>query len=307
MPSNLYGTKPPSFDVVRSGTRRLSQKTFEKANGSSDSFWVRLRSEYSGLSKKLKQIADFLTESPTRFVRMTSKEICEELNLSEPTLIRFGQMFGFAGISELRIAIALDQMSSGLEAGLFSGDVNRRRLNQEGKTRIAKAAMQYVQNHRSLLLDNGSTLEIFADELSKQGKYTIMTNGLVVAQNALRNPNNTVLLTGGMIVRETSSLSGRMVEGGLSNLVFELLVMSADTIGIEHGLSAYSEAEAYITRAMVDASAKIIVLADHSKFLESGLHRICALDAIDLLITDEGINPDLVDQLRGSGVEVVVA
>jgi DeoR family transcriptional regulator of aga operon/DeoR family myo-inositol catabolism operon transcriptional repressor len=58
---------------------------------------------------------------------------------------------------------------------------------------------------------------------------------------------------------------------------------------------------------MVAAGRKVVILADHSKLNKPGLVSFCNFEDVDLLITSELADPDILDHLRSLGVEVEVA
>ena len=62
-----------------------------------------------------------------------------------------------------------------------------------------------------------------------------------------------------------------------------------------------------IKRAMFDAAAKRVLLADSKKFGRRALHAMAALTEMDAVIVDAAVPADEVARLRGRGVEVAVA
>lgn len=258
-------------------------------------------------SPVLRRIAGFATTQPDSFVRMSARDICDAVQTSEPTLIRFCRQFGQAGVGEFRIelALAMAEREPGLSFVPLATD--RRRLNTEPKTRIAQAALPLVASDATLLIDNGSTAELFARGLRTLPPKVVMTNGLMVAQNALEGGQHRVLLTGGDIAVQSGSLGGRLVEHSLREMHFDTFIMGADSIHPPHGISTHSEAEAHVTRAMLERAARVIVLADHSKFRRPGLHRICGLQRMHTLVTDRALDPLIARAVADLGVQVVVA
>ena len=258
------------------------------------------------LPSKLASVARFALERPLDLMRMNSKEICAELKTSEPTLIRFCRNFGFAGVSEFRIALALELAGQNQGLGLTETNLTSSKCSI-GKQGIARAARELVKADRTLLLDNGSTLEIFAKELVGSGPFTVMTNGLTVADNILADPNHKVLLTGGLIERSRALLTGRSVEDALKGMTFDTFVMGADSIDANLGFSAHSEEEAFITRAMVHAAARVIVLADHTKFRRPSLHLICSFEKVATIITDQEPPKEVRISIEKKGAKFIVA
>ena len=57
---------------------------------------------------------------------------------------------------------------------------------------------------------------------------------------------------------------------------------------------------------MIRAAQKIIVLADSSKFGKKGFGRICGLEEVDQIITDNLINKDYKEKFTELGIDVIV-
>ncbi|MDB6178269.1 transcriptional regulator [Paracoccus sp. Z330] len=259
---------------------------------------------HSSLSPKLAGIAAFALKNPEAFIRKTSREICAELKTSEPTLIRFCQVFGYAGLSDFRIDLALGL--AGSRQGFVEPLAGDRRLaNAEAKQSIARRAARLVEQDRSLLVDNGSTAEIFAASLRDVPAMTIMTTGIWVAQNALSHGHHTVMLTGGRIRPNAMSMTGRMVESSIGQMHFDTFVMGAASIDADHGLSTFQEDEAHNTRFMLEAARRVIVLADSTKFHKPSLHRICAMDHVDILVTDLASDDPRFTALEAQGTKII--
>jgi len=61
---------------------------------------------YPSLSPGEKQVADYIIENLTDVLRMSSRELCNAINVSEPTLFRFCKTLGFTGFRDLKISMA---------------------------------------------------------------------------------------------------------------------------------------------------------------------------------------------------------
>ncbi|WP_243698735.1 DeoR/GlpR family DNA-binding transcription regulator [Paracoccus alkanivorans] len=272
--------------------------------------WAAISAAQDSMPAKLRAIAGFVTEDPAEFIRMTSREICAKLGTSEPTLIRFCRSLGFAGLADFRIELALALASQGAAASVHPQIADRRLSNPAGKRRIAEAAIGLLAEDSAILIDNGTTVEVLAELLGTREDVpplSVMTSGLMVAQQALRSGRHRVMLTGGVIRASTGSLSGRLVESSLSGMNFSSFVMGADSIDPDGGLSTYSEDEAHVTRAMVEAASRVIVLADHTKFRGARLHRICGLRRIAILVTDRNPDEQIRAALDAAGIRLIVA
>ncbi|MFV0294025.1 MAG: DeoR/GlpR family DNA-binding transcription regulator [Paracoccus sp. (in: a-proteobacteria)] len=277
---------------------------------SGTALWAAIAEARVSMSAKLRAIAGFAADEPAEFIRMTSREICTRLGTSEPTLIRFCRLLGYSGLADFRIelALALADQNNGTTVHPLASD--RRLANPDAKRRIAEAALPLLAHDNAVLIDNGSTVEMLAAALGEREDIpvlTVMTSGLLVAQQVLRSGRHRVMLTGGVIRSSTGSLSGRLIERSLSGMNFDSFIMGADSIDPEGGLSTYSEDEAHVTRTMAESASRVIVLADHTKFRRARLHRICGLSRIAVLVTDRPPVEEIRIALNQSGVRLVLA
>lgn len=266
-----------------------------------------IRGKLPEMTPKMRAIGQLCLEETEDFIRATSREICAGLGTSEPTLIRFCRNFGHSGLSDFRIDLALSLARQPRPHGFVEplpGD--RRRANLAAKRRIAEHAVTLLGEDDTLLIDNGSTAEFFAASLPETPQRTIMTNGLVVAQNALARGDHAVLLTGGRIRPQALSLTGRLVENTLEAMRFDTFIMGVGSVEPELGFSTFLEDEAHRTRTMMAAAARVIVLADRTKFRKSALHRICGFDDIDILVTDLPPTHPALPPIREQGVRVEI-
>jgi DeoR/GlpR family transcriptional regulator of sugar metabolism len=115
------------------------------------------------------------------------------------------------------------------------------------------------------------------------------------------------MMTGGRVRYDSNSVAGRMVETTLSNMRFDTVYLGTDSIDPSLGLSTFNEAEAHQNVAMMDASSRVVVLADSSKFRAPALHRFCAINRIAAIVTDTGLPPEHAEQITAQGVSLLLA
>ena len=93
----------------------------------------------------------------------------------------------------------------------------------------------------------------------------------------------------------------------LENFSCSKLFIGVDGIDLNYGLTTTNLLEANLNRSMMDAAQKTIVLTDSSKFGRRGFGKICSLEAIDQIITDDKVPPQIVKGLEEMGIEVTIA
>ncbi len=278
-----------------------------QANGS---LIARIGRERPELTRAFGRLADVLLADPSLFMTSSVQEISTAAGVSEPSVVRFCRHYGFNGVPDFRIALAmcLATESAG-PSGLFLEPTvaDKAIVNRTAKLAIAAEAAQLLARDRSLILDSGSTLQCFAHTLRTMPPRTILTTGLNIVETLWACRQHTVIMPGGIIRFDARALTGRMVEQSLQNMRFDTVYFGADSIDPEEGLSTFNEDEAHQNAAMAEVSKRVVVLVDSTKFRAPGLHRFCGMDRIDTIVTDAGLAPETEESIRQRGVNLLIA
>jgi DeoR/GlpR family transcriptional regulator of sugar metabolism len=88
---------------------------------------------------------------------------------------------------------------------------------------------------------------------------------------------------------------------------FDLYVMTVSGVHADHGLSEWNPEDAAVKRAALAAASRCLVVADASKVGSTAFARICAVDAVEAIITDGSVDPAQCARLEEAGTSVVVA
>ncbi len=194
-----------------------------------------------------------------------------------------------------------------LRAG-FESDQNlteRELQHPREKMKIAAAAARMVQEGQSIVLDSGSTTTAIARALRDRQRGTVITNAINIAAE-LAGSSLDVILTGGMLRKNSYSLIGPLAEESLRHLKADLLFMGIEGFDTAAGLTTSNLLEAQLDRVMVDMSTRIIAVCDSSKFGKRSLSFIVPLGRIHGVITDRHIPKGDLKALRDSGIEVTL-
>ena len=98
-------------------------------------------------------------------------------------------------------------------------------------------------------------------------------------------------------------LGGLMLEHVHTHTVF----LGCNGVDPDGGITNINLPEADLKRRMLKAARRRIVVADGSKIGEVELARLCAIDDIDLLITDSSADPSILNTLREKELQVMLA
>ncbi|MGH8053513.1 MAG: DeoR family transcriptional regulator [Stenotrophomonas sp.] len=180
-------------------------------------------------------------------------------------------------------------------------------LNLSLKESIGRRAALQVHAGDNIIIDSGSTTMTLARHLHGHRDVTVMTNGLNIAWELANAPGVNVLLTGGLLRKQSLSLQGNQAESSLTSYSFDTLFLGVDGLDLQFGLTTHDESEARLNHRMVERARRIVVLTDASKFGRVSLHRIARLDQIQAIITDPGIDDATREGLQQQGIEVIIA
>ena len=175
------------------------------------------------------------------------------------------------------------------------------------KERIARMALAELPDEGSILLDAGTTTARLADALPADRELVVLTNALPIAMSLSVRPNITVLMVGGRVRGRTQAAVDAWALHALADSYVDVAFIGANGISPERGLTTPDTTESAVKRAMIGAARRSVVLADHTKVGQDHLSRFAALDEIDTLITDSGLDAQMADDLRSRGLKVLLA
>ena len=179
------------------------------------------------------------------------------------------------------------------------------------KRAIALAAAAMVSDGDTIVLDVGTTTTAVAQALSERTELsdvTVFTSSLTIAL-ALESadPRLTVVVTGGTLRSKQHSLVEPLAGLVLGSINAGTAFIGCNGIDVDRGVTNVNLPETEVKRMILRASQQRVVCADSSKLGQVALAHVCDLDDVDLLITDDRADADLLAALRETGLEVVLA
>src|SRR5471032_3301886 len=101
-------------------------------------------------------------------------------------------------------------------------------LNHEQKERIGAYAARMVQPGENIIIDSGTTTISLARHLREAQNVTVMTNGLNIAWELADAPGVDLILTGGLLRKQSLSIQGTQAEACLQAYSFDKLFLGVD-------------------------------------------------------------------------------
>lgn len=182
----------------------------------------------------------------------------------------------------------------------------RHREHEIEKEAIGRTAATLVGDGDSILLDASSTAYYFALALSNRQRLRVVTNGLDVARLLAQNSTNTVILIGGILNQDGSSVTGLLSEQVIEDLHIQKAFVSASGFSLERGLTEVHLEEAQIKRKAIESAGEVYALIDSSKFGKEDLTSFARLEQICCLFTDSGITTEWQQRIEQAGITITI-
>lgn len=183
---------------------------------------------------------------------------------------------------------------------------DRTQINLDLKRRIGARAAQFVEVGQTLLVDAGSTTAELIRHLPESMDYLrIVTPALNIAAAAAQFPYVELVMTGGILRHLTRSLIGPQVIRLLDMINADIAFIATGGFDVDHGITTSNMLEVEVKRTMIDRAARVVVLADSTKFGNVLPLTVAPLKRVDTLITDMGLCNTDTEAIEQQGVEVL--
>jgi DeoR family transcriptional regulator, aga operon transcriptional repressor len=243
--------------------------------------------------------------------------------IQERHFLHVRELSGRFGISEVTVRNDLDALAS-------RGDVHRIRggaiprapheperpfeetetTHAAEKLAIGRAAAELVRDGEALLVDVGTTTAAAARALAARtdlDSVVVFTNGLKTAlELEVALPRVSVVILGGTLRPLQHSLVEPMASLILEQINVHTLFLGCNGVDPVGGVTNVNLPEAEVKKRMLKAAQRVVVLADGSKIGRTELAHLCPIDRVDLVITGESADPQVVEQLRKRECEVKI-
>ncbi|MEW1976615.1 DeoR/GlpR family DNA-binding transcription regulator [Microbacterium profundi] len=232
--------------------------------------------------------------------------------------IEFARLATEFGVSEMTVRRDIDVLESeGLVRKVIGGAIAvnkiseptfeaRAGLDVASKKHVAEYAVSQLSPHETLVLDSGSTALAVAQAIRGRGLgLTIVTPSLLVATELRSEPDTTLLLTGGLLRPGELSLIGIEAIESFRRYNCDTFIMGVAGVHPHRGFTDYHRDESAVKRAAIEASDRLIVLADRSKVGRAQLSSIAPLASADMIVTDAAPDALALTTATAAGVSVV--
>jgi DeoR family fructose operon transcriptional repressor len=181
------------------------------------------------------------------------------------------------------------------------------------KRAIARRAIAFVAEGDVLAIDSGTTTLQFARALRSMRNITVVTNSINILKELANCDAITVISTAGVISRARYDgpgegdpcLVGPLAEATMRRFRPSKAFMGTTGLTLTDGISNSDMDQATMKAAMIDVSAHVTLLADHSKFGHVAASVVGPATLLDRVITDRKISPEFESALAELAIEVI--
>jgi DeoR family glycerol-3-phosphate regulon repressor len=135
----------------------------------------------------------------------------------------------------------------------------------------------------------------------------VITNNLNVAQLLRGYAGIEVIVAGGVLRQSDGGIVGEAAVEFIRQFKVDFAVMGVSAIDTDGAMLDYDFREVSVSRAILGASRRSILVADAMKFSRSAPVRIGHIADLDYLVTDEPLEPGLARVCAENHVTVEVA
>lgn len=178
--------------------------------------------------------------------------------------------------------------------------------NLSEKRAIAEAALNYIEDGDTVIIDTGTTTLELAKLLHKKKNLSVVTNDIQIASVLEGCDSINIILMGGIVRKGfhcTVGIHGREIT---TKMIVDKAFMGTNSFSASSGATTPDLHQAETKKHMISISSKVILLCDSSKIGRASFAQFATADQIDILITNPFEN-SLKSQLEELGIEVVIS
>ena len=174
------------------------------------------------------------------------------------------------------------------------------------KESVGKIAALMIVDGDTIAIDAGTTTLSIAKYITAKD-ITVLTNSVDIAYELSKKRDVEVIVTGGTLRWETRAMVGPVADNTLKNFRVDKAFMGSNGVCIINGLTTPNIIEANTKREMIKIAKQTILLCDHTKFGTVYFAKIVDLDSVDIIITDNQLDNELLEKFEEKGVQIMTA
>lgn len=157
----------------------------------------------------------------------------------------------------------------------------------DAKRRIGELAASQISPGQTVILDVGTTVLAAARALSRDFRGTVLTCSLLAAAELAGRPGVEVLVAGGRVRGGDLAVSSALTVAFFREVRADVALLGTGCVSADDGVTDFYLDEIATRRQIITNSDTTYALADTSKLGRAAPYRVCDLDQLTGVITDQ--------------------
>jgi DeoR family fructose operon transcriptional repressor len=185
--------------------------------------------------------------------------------------------------------------------------LQRAQTHPEEKRLIGELAASLIEDGEVVFMNSGTTTTQVIRHIRAGADISVYSNNVYAALE-LGEPGFKYNLIGGEFQPHSNSVAGHFAMDSLRQVYADKTFLGVDGISLLHGCTVPTSAEAEVVRQMIERTkGNIYIVADHHKWGVVSNFQIATIDEIDILVTDEALDPLELESLTAHSVKSLIA
>ena len=246
------------------------------------------------MNKRQSQILDLFAKNK----KMEVTKLSELLNVSQVTIRKDLVILENSGI------IVREHGYARLNE---SDDINNRLARHyETKQKIAKLAVESIENGETVMIESGSCCALVALEIARSKKdVTLITNSAFIADYIRKIGSVKVILLGGEYQNESQVMVGPLTRKCVEAFFVDKLFIGTDGFTIETGFTGNDYMRSEAVKDMAKQASQVMIVTDSDKFSQKGVVNLIEIEKVACVYTDDNIPSKIEDYLNKRNIKVI--
>ncbi len=239
--------------------------------------------------------------------QLLNKDLCDIFGVSIETIRRDLNLLEEEGFIQKIYGGARLTENTNIPDTIEAWDT-RLKKNEFFKKNIARQVATQIPDGCTVFLDTGTSVFEVLPFLKEKKNLTVLTNSLRIATELALYDGFSVYNIGGLVKRETLTSIGLFAKEFLASFYcIDFAVLSCDGLVPGMGTTEYSTEIAEFKQLVIDKTAHVIVMADHTKLGITGSCICCPVSKIGTLVIDSLFPSSTSTDFADAGVNVIQA
>ena len=188
-----------------------------------------------------------------------------------------------------------------------SDDINNRLARHyETKQKIAKLAVESIENSETVMIESGSCCALVALEIARSKKdVTLITNSAFIADYIRKIGSVKVILLGGEYQNESQVMVGPLTRKCVEAFFVDKLFIGTDGFTIETGFTGNDYMRSEAVKDMAKQASRVMIVTDSDKFSQKGVVNLIEIEKVACVYTDDNIPSKIEDYLNKRNIKVI--